>query len=199
MRAKSRLFVLLMSTALMVTFSGPAAAMKYMSLKDALTHFFPGAKSKTTKITKLKDAEAAVPAGKLGKLKKKYDLEDTGDFKNKLTAGPHTVYVGRDTAGTVKGYVMVLDQYWRTCYHKYAVGLDAGGAIKEMVVMEFNCKYQYPINKKSFLKQFNGKKGGEKTHVGKGIDVVSGATRSCEATAMVARKAMALYEVFFAK
>lgn len=199
MRTKSGLLVISVSAVLILTVSGPAAAIKYMSLKDALTHFFPGAKSKTTKITKLKGGEATIPAAKLGKLKKKYDLEDDGDFKNKLASGPHAVYVGRDTAGTTKGYVMILDQYWRTCYHKYAVGLDASGAIKEMVVMEFNCKYQYPINKKSFLNQFKGKKAGKKTHIGKGIDVVSGATASCDATAMIARKAMALYEVFFAK
>jgi hypothetical protein len=197
MRAHSKhtLLGVLLAAALLLTFSGPAAGMKYMGLKEAIKHFLPK-DAKLTKVTK------TIPAGELAKLKKRFDLQDGGDFKDKLTAGPHEIYVGKDASGNAQVYVMVLDQYWRTCYHKYAVGLDASGKIKEMVVMEFNCRYQYPINKKSFLKQFSGKKAAKgkavPVHINKDIDIVTGATASCDATAMIARKALALYEAFFA-
>ena len=68
--------------------------------------------------------------------------------------------------------------------------------------MDLPCPYQRPIAKKSFLNQFKGKqikKGGAvPAHLRKDIDVVTGATASSEATALVARRALALFEVFFA-
>jgi hypothetical protein len=170
--------------------SEPASAMKYLTMKEAIKNFLPKG-SKLSKVTK------TVPAGKIPALKKRFKLEPVKgeEFKEKFPAGPYDIYIGRDKAGKAEVYIMVLDQYWRTCYHKYAVALDGSGKIKEMVVMEFNCRYQYPINKKSFLNQFKGKTAG---NMGTKIDVVTGSTRSCEATAIVARRALALYDFFFA-
>jgi hypothetical protein len=165
-----------------------AVAVEYMGLKDAVKHFIPAD-------AKLSKVEKSIPADKLPEIKKKFDLEKSADFNEKITPGPYTFYVGRDGAGKATAYVVVLEQYWRTCYHKYAVGLTPDGKIKEIVVMEFNCKYEYPVNKRSFLKQFDGKATPPK--LGKDVDVVTGATASCEATAIVARRALALFSLFF--
>ena len=174
--------------ALLVSISKPASCVEYMGLKDAVKTFI----SPSAKLSKV---EKTIPADKLAALKKKYDLETSQDFNEKINSGPYTIYVGRDAAGKVTAYVLILEQYWRTCYHKYAVGLTPDGRIIEMVIMELNCKFQYPINKKSFLKQFDNKS--KPPTLGKDVDVVSGATMSCEATAIVARRALALYDVFF--
>lgn len=165
-----------------------AGAVEYMGLTDAVKYFI----SADAKLSKV---EKTVPADKLPSIMKQFDLEKSTDFNDKISTGPYTFYVGRDGAGKATAYVLILDQYWRTCYHKYAVGLTPDGKIKEIAVMELNCKFQYPINKKSFLKQFDGKS--TPPRVGKDVDAVSGATASCEATAIVARRALALFNLFF--
>ena len=170
--------------------AGQVEATTYMGLKDAIKHFLP-ANATLSKVTK------DLSAGQASALKKKYGLKDTNDFKDTLKPGSHTVYVGRSSDGKAKIYVFVLEQYWRTCFHKYAVGVTPDGKIKEVTVMDLPCKYQRPIAKKSFLKQFSGKKGSS-VQLGKGVDAVSGATASSEATTIVARRALALHEAFFA-
>ena len=173
-----------------IFYSGQAGAIKYMGLKDAIKHFLPSD-------AKLSKVQKTIPADKLQALRKKFNLKDNADFKNTLTAGPHTIYIGRGSDGKAKIYVFIMEQYWRTCFHKYAVGVTPDGKIKEVAVMDLPCKFQRPIAKKSFLNQFSGKTA-PSAQLGKGIDVVTGATASCEATAIVARRALALHDAFFA-
>jgi hypothetical protein len=178
----------------LLIFSKPCLAVEFMSLKEAIKHFLPEGSS-PYKVTK------TIPDDKYAALKKKYHLKDTPDFKDTLKKGPYTIFLAKDANKKPAMYIMILEQYWRTCYHKFAVGVTPDGAVKEIVVVELNCKYAYPINKKSFLKQFKGKKapGGKavKIEVGKDIDAVSGATRSSELTAIIIRRALALHEIFF--
>jgi hypothetical protein len=119
-----------------------------------------------------------------------------------LSPGPYTFYVGRDANSTATVYILILEQYWRTCYHKYAIGIEPDGKVKDIVVLELNCRFAYPVNRKPFLKQFKDKKAerGKKVpvEVGEDIDAVSGATLSSVTTAIVTRRALALYELFFA-
>ncbi|MDJ0761496.1 MAG: FMN-binding protein [Myxococcota bacterium] len=175
----------------------PKAAManKYMSLKEAIKYFLPEG-SKLSKVSK------TIPDDKFEATKKRFRLKKSTDFKEKISKGPYTIYVGRDAGGSAKMYILMLDQYWRTCYHKYAIGIEPNGTVKEVVVVDLNCKFAYPINRKSFLKQFKGKNASNRSkapvEVGKDIDAVSGATASSDATAIVTRRALALFELFFA-
>jgi hypothetical protein len=176
-----------------LSYSGEAAAIKYMSTKEAIKHFLPSG-AQVSKVSK------TLPAGKLAALKKKYDLNDSTDFKNTLTAGPHTVYIGRGKDGKAQIYIFIMEQYWRTCYHKFVVGVTPDGSIKELKPMDFPCKYERPIAKKSFLKQFTGKKvkGGKvPAKLKQDIDVVTGATASSNVATIVVRRALALHEAFF--
>lgn len=172
-----------------------AAAIKYMSTKEAIKNFLPEGAT-------LSKVEKSIPADKIEAIKKRFSLTETADFKEKLSPGPYTIYIGRGSDGKAQVYILILEQYWRTCYHKYAVGLSADGSVKELAVVEFNCKFQYPTNKKSFLNQFKGKKvskgGPVPAHIFKDIDVVTGATMSSDAAAIIIRRALALYELFFA-
>lgn len=191
-----RIFFITAILSALFLISGPADAMKYMGLKEAIKHFLP-AGAKVSKVTK------TLSAAQLSAAKKRFSLKDKTDFKNVLTAGPHEIYIGRDGAGEALVYIFIMEQTWRTCYHKFVVGVSPDGKIIEVAPMELPCPYQRPIAKKSFLKQFSGKqikKGGPvPVHLRKDIDVVTGATMSCETTALVARRALALFEVFFAK
>ncbi len=179
---------------LSVLVAGPAEANKYMSLKEAIKYFLPPG-SKPSKVTK------TIPDAQFKKIKERFKLRTQDDFKETISKGPYTFYIGRDASGKATSYIVILEQYWRTCYHKYAIGIEPSGKIKEIVVVDLNCRYAYPINRKSFLKQFKGKqaKPGKKVpaHLGQDIDAVSGATASSEATTIVTRRALALYELFF--
>lgn len=181
---------------LTVAFVDQAAAIKYMSLKEAIKYFMP-AGSKPSQVSK------TIPDDKFEEIKNKFNLKSTTDFKEKISKGPYTFYVSRDDAGNATMYILILEQYWRTCYHKYAVGIEPNGNVKEIVIVELNCPYAYPINKKSFLGQFKGKNASAgkqgAIEVGHGVDAISGATASSDATAIVTRRALALFELFFSK
>ncbi len=174
--------------------SEPAEAVKYMNLKEALKHFMPTG-AKLSKVNKTLSAE------ELKKARDRFGLKDKTDYKDVLKAS-NEIYLMRDKDGKVQVYVFIMEQYWRTCYHKFAVGVSSSGSIIEVKPMELPCPYQRPIAKESFLKQFKGKQikrgGPVPANLGKDIDAVSGATASSEVTAIVARRALALYEVFFA-
>lgn len=174
-------------------YASQANAIKYMGTKEAIKHFLPQGAA-------LSKVDKTLSADQIASLRKKYALEDTADFKNTLTAGPHTIYIGRGSDGKAQIYIFILEQYWRTCYHKFAVGVTADGKIQEVTPMELPCPYQRPVAKKSFLQQFSGKQvTGNKVpaKLKQDIDVVTGATASCEATTIIARRALALFEAFF--
>jgi hypothetical protein len=176
-------------------FPRPAFATQYMGLKEAIKYFLPPG-SKVSKVTK------SIPKDKYKMVEQRFRLRSTGDFKEKLPVGPYTIYIGRDASKKVNMYILILDQYWRTCYHKYAIGIEPNGKIKEVVVVELNCRFATPINRKSFLKQFKDKKAtpGKPVPIklGHDVDAISGATVSSEVTAIVSRRALALFELFFA-
>ncbi len=175
-------------------FPNRALATQYMGLKEAIKYFLPEG-SKVSKITK------SIPKSKYKMIEKRFRLRSTEDFKETLPVGPYTVYIGRDASNKVNMYILILEQYWRTCYHKYAIGIEPNGEIKEVIVVELNCRFATPINRKSFLKQFKGKKAppGKPVpiKVGHDIDAISGATVSSEVTAIVSRRSLALFELFF--
>lgn len=172
-----------------------AQANKYMGLEEAIKYYLPQG-HKVFKVTK------TIPAGQMESTKKRFRLQSSADFKEVLSPGPYTFYVGRDASGTASVYILILEQYWRTCYHKYAIGIEPDGKIKDVVIVELNCRFAYPINRKPFLKQFKGKQAqpGKKVpvEIGEDVDGVSGATLSSVTTAIVTRRALALYELFFA-
>lgn len=176
-------------------FPKPASATQFMGLKEAIKYFLPQG-SKLSKVSK------TIPKDKYESIEKRFRLRSTEDFKETLPEGPYTVYIGRDSSNKANIYILVLEQYWRTCHHKYAIGIEPNGKIKEVVVVELNCRFANPINRKSFLKQFKEKKAPHGKPVpiklGQDIDVVTGATMSSEATTIVSRRALALFELFFA-
>jgi hypothetical protein len=68
-------------------------------------------------------------------------------------------------------------------------------------VIALNCRFAGPINRKSDLKQYKGKKAppGKPVpiKVGHDIDAISGATVSSEVNAIVSRRVLVLFELFF--
>jgi Na+-translocating ferredoxin:NAD+ oxidoreductase RnfG subunit len=73
------------------------------------------------------------------------------------------------------------------------------GAVKNVVVMDSSEKRGRPIVMKSFLKQFFGKKAGDKFEVGKNINGVSGATISSVSVCFVVKRAIAINNAALSK
>lgn len=161
-----------------------AEAAKYMSLGRAVKTFIPKG-SKIVKITK--------------SLTPEHRRRLIDDYGWKSDKSKYVFYVGKQNDEPV-AYVFVVPEIFNTCFHKYAVGLDANGEVIETVIIELTCPRSFPVRKKSFLSQFK-----EKRHVhplttrggGADIDAVTGATLSSEATATASRKAVSLHNLFF--
>lgn len=160
--------------------AGQASAVKYMSLKKAVTAFLP-AGAKVFKITKPVTAESRA------RFERDYGwLPDRAEY---------TFYVGQDAAGAVQAYVVIVPEIFGTCFHKYAVGLKPDGEVIDVAVIELSCPRATPINRRSFLKQFQQKRHTDPLTVKADIDAVTGATLSSETTARAARKAASLHNL----
>jgi Na+-translocating ferredoxin:NAD+ oxidoreductase RnfG subunit len=184
----------LMAGLLAVVVANDANAAKFMTMKDAIKHFMP-AGTQPFKVTK------TVSDDKYAALQKRFHLEETAEFKDTFKKGPYTIFMAKDASGKPQMYIMILEQTVKTWYHKFAVGITPDGRVKEVLIIELNNKDAYPINKKSFLKQFRGRQAEPGApvgiQIGKDVDIVTGATWSSDTTAIVVRRALALFEAFF--
>jgi len=160
----------------------PAAAVKYLTVGEALQTFIPKG-TKVFKVTK------GVTAEQRAVLVRDYGWEPTEK--------EYEFYVGKDAAGVPLGYVILVPEVFNTCFHKYAVGMKPDGEVIDTVIVELSCPRAFPINRKSFLAQFKGKKHTDPLTTKLDVDGVTGATLSSEATAQATRKAVSLHNIFF--
>lgn len=161
---------------------GPAQAVKYMSLKKAVTTFIP----KGAKI--LKASKTLTPE------QKKRLVSDYGWTPKK---DKYTFYVGRDADGNALAYVIIVPEIFNTCFHKFAVGMKPDGEVIDTVIVELSCPRAMPINKKGFLKQFRKKRHIDPLTIRSDIDAVTGATLSSESACQATRKAVSLHNLLF--
>ncbi len=163
-----------------LAWASPAVALKYMSIKQAVTRFLPSG-AKITKITKTVTPE----------IRKRLE----SDYGWKPDQDQYTFYVGRDSGGDVKAYVMIVPELFGTCFHKYAIGLDPDGEVIDVAIVELSCPRAMPVNRRSFLKQFKHKTHKDALTTNADVDAVTGATLSSETTARATRKATSLYNL----
>jgi hypothetical protein len=167
-----------------LVWAGPALALKYMSIKQAVTRFLPSG-AKVTKITKEVTPEI-----------RKRLLSDYGWRPDQEK---YTFYVGRDGSGQVQAYVMIVPELFGTCFHKYAVGLKPDGEVIDVAIVELSCPRAMPVNRRSFLKQFKKKTHKDALTTLADVDAVTGATLSSETTARATRKATSLYNLLIGR
>lgn len=160
--------------------AAPAGAVKYLTLGEAVKTFIP-ADAKVFKVTK------QLTAKQRKRLSTDYGWEAKDDA--------YVFYEGKAASGEVLGYVYVVAEAFNTCFHKYAVGMKPDGKVIDTVVVELSCPRAFPVNRKSFLKQFQGKRHVDPLTTKLDIDGVSGATLSSESTAQATRKAVSLHNL----
>jgi hypothetical protein len=181
MKGRTKIMGALVCIMLLGGLAENAEAVKYMSLGQAVKHFIP----KGTKILKVKKKITSADRKRL-----------VSDYGWEPTEKKYTFYVGRKGDKDV-AYVFVVPEIFNTCFHKYAVGMDEKGKVKESVIIELSCPRSFKIKSKSFLSQFKGKTHKDALTTRVDIDGVTGATLSSEAASTAARKAVSLHNLFF--
>lgn len=173
-------FVALVAAA--VLWASPALAVKYMSIGDAVKSFVP-------------------EGDKIVKVSKKLTADQKKRIINDYSWAPsedkYTFYAGKNGGGERTAYVYIQPEMFGTCFHKYAIGMKPDGEVVETVIVELSCPRATPINKKTFLKQYRGKKHTDALTIKKDIDAVTGATLSSEAASIATRKAVSLHNILF--
>ena len=77
----------------------------------------------------------------------------------------------------------------------YAIGLDAGGGVTQIEVMDYRESYGYEIRNAEWRRQFVGKHAGDKLKLDGDIKNVSGATLSCRHITDGVKRVLALYDI----
>lgn len=79
------------------------------------------------------------------------------------------------------GGIVVIDRVLgKHEYIKYAVGITAGGTVKQIEILEYNESYGYEVREASWRSQFVGKSASSALQLNVDIKNISGATLSCK-------------------
>ncbi|MCK1708342.1 MULTISPECIES: FMN-binding protein [unclassified Bradyrhizobium] len=79
------------------------------------------------------------------------------------------------------GGIVVIDRVLgKHEYIKYAVGITAGGMVKQIEILEYNESYGYEVREASWRSQFVGKSASSPLQLNVDIKNISGATLSCK-------------------
>ncbi|MGY4287186.1 hypothetical protein ACVWXO_006406 [Bradyrhizobium sp. LM2.7] len=79
------------------------------------------------------------------------------------------------------GGIVVIDRVLgKHEYIKYAVGITAGGTVKQIEILEYNESYGYEVRAASWRSQFVGKSASSPLQLNVDIKNISGATLSCK-------------------
>ena len=173
---------LLLISGMILIWTTSVFGAKYMTLGQAVKGFLPQG-SKVFKVTRELSKDQRI------RLKEDYGWTATEDS--------YVFYVGRNPEGEPQGYVFVVPEIFNTCFHKYAIGLSSQGEVLDTAIVELSCPRAFPVNRKSFLRQFRHKRHTHALTLGEDIDAVTGATLSSETTSLATRKAVSLHNLFF--
>jgi Na+-translocating ferredoxin:NAD+ oxidoreductase RnfG subunit len=77
----------------------------------------------------------------------------------------------------------------------YAVGIDVGGSVRQIEVMDYREAYGYEIRNAAWRRQFAGKRAGDTLKLDQDIRNITGATLSCRHITDGVRRLLALHHV----
>ncbi len=160
--------------------AAPAAATVYYSQQEALASAFPDADRVDRRTFVLTRAQVST-VEKLA--------------RSPLQSQIVTVYVARKS-DRLLGYALIDVHTVRTLPEALLVVLTPGGAVRSVWVLAFHEPTEYQPTKRWFG-QFEGWELGPTLRLHRGIDAVTGATLSAQATTHSVRRALALHRVLF--
>lgn len=93
------------------------------------------------------------------------------------------------------GFFIVDEVLGKHEYFKYAVGLSPRGQVLRLELLTYSETHGGQVQRREWLKQFEGKHFGDRVELLHGIDAISGATLSCKHVTEGMRRLLALYEL----
>ena len=104
-----------------------------------------------------------------------------------------TFYEARRGASSL-GHAVVLKETGKSLPFRFLVSIRPGGAVDQVLVLDYREPRGYEIERSSFLRQFRSRTLGDPIRRGRDIRNITGATLSVDSLARGVRRALALYE-----
>lgn len=166
--------LLLVPMAAIVAAGNPAHATVYLSIEQAQALMF-GTQTMTAQTFQLDAAQIAAVQRAAG-----------------VPVPSPTVRVWRAADG---GWFFVDAVIGKSDLITYAVGLDAGGGVKQVEVLEYREAHGGEIRYPGWRKQFQAKHHGDAVRLGDDIQGISGATLSCQHVTDGIRRLLAIHAI----
>lgn len=169
----------------LAVFCGVSYGMELLNDQQALKEMFPDAEKIVTEKKVFTEGELAAVKVKLGGFLtyRQADAKARNEYE--------LFYCIKN--GKKIGVAIIEEQPAKWGPVKYIIALDSEtGKVKNLAVMSYTEKRGRPIARRNFLEQFVNK--GSEIALGKGINAVSGATVSSDATCFAVKKVVVLYE-----
>jgi Na+-translocating ferredoxin:NAD+ oxidoreductase RnfG subunit len=165
---------LLLPVASVVVLGGPAFATVYLTIEQAQSLLFPGAKFEPLAVTLNEEQVNAIEHTSgvrvLSKQLKAWRVSTGGWFIVEEVVGKHE-------------------------FIPFAVALDSQGAVRGVEILEYREAYGGQVRDAKWLEQFVGKQPGIRLRLGKDVRNISGATLSCKHITEGISRVLATYEV----
>jgi Na+-translocating ferredoxin:NAD+ oxidoreductase RnfG subunit len=97
------------------------------------------------------------------------------------------------------GYALIDHEIGKTEPITVLTALTPEGSIKEVEVLVYREPIGSEVHEKRFLKQYQGKKGGDPVRTGQDISSITGATLSARAVSVAVKRALLLWQVFYGR
>ena len=162
--------------------AAPADASVYLSSDAALHAVFPQAQSFEALPVLLPDAQ-------------RQEVEKLAGVQ--AGHGLLRAWVARAADGVV-GHVFIDEVVGREDFITYAVGIDAGGKLRPVEILEYRESHGGEIRNKRWLAQFSGRSTPQELRFGTDIKNISGATLSSEHVTAGVRRILAIWQAMHA-
>jgi len=165
---------LLLPPASVVAPGGSAWATVYLSVEQAQALMFPGATFQPDTRTLTNEQAKAI------------------EHVSGVSVRGRQLKLWRVSTG---GWFMVDEVVGKHEFIPFALGLDPGGAVKAIEILEYREAYGAQICEPDWRRQFAGKQPGSKLQPGKNVRNISGATLSCKHVTDGVQRLLATYEI----
>jgi Na+-translocating ferredoxin:NAD+ oxidoreductase RnfG subunit len=118
------------------------------------------------------------------------------EIGSKIAKDDWTFFVAR-SGRKIDGYAVIDHEIGKSEPITFITAISPKGVIGAVEVLVYRESHGAEVREKAFVRQFSGKDASDPLRVGQDIRNISGATLSARALALGAKRAVALWEVFY--